>query len=77
MAEINPPQPIQVTCYSGCQYADRPISFTWQDTIYEVAAIEKEWLEPGGRHFLVRTKGAKRFEICYHEPEDSWSLLER
>jgi len=25
---------------------------------------------------LVRTEGEKRFEICYHEREDSWSLTE-
>lgn len=97
------PRQIQVTCYSGCSYADRPASFVWQGEKYEVKAIEKEWLEPGEKHFTVKTtsefscykdaspfqrhifnrnrlrkseKGEKRFEICYHEREDSWSLFE-
>jgi hypothetical protein len=70
-------QPIRVQCHSGCQYADRPTSFVWQDTGYEVKVIENEWLEPGERHFVVRTMGEKRFEICYHEREDSWSLREK
>jgi hypothetical protein len=77
MSSANSSQPVQVNCYSGCQFADRPASFTWRGTTYEVAAIEKEWLEPGERHFLVRTKGAKRFEICYHTQEDLWLLQER
>ena len=82
MANAGSPEPIQVTCYSGRKYADRPASFVWQNKQYEVKAIEREWLEPGERHFVVRTtsgkgeKGEKRFEICYHEQEDSWSLIE-
>jgi len=48
----------------------------WRDKKYEVKEVEREWLEPGERHFLVRTEGEKRFEICYHEREDSWSLTE-
>jgi len=58
----------------------------WQDKRYEVKEIEREWLEPGQKHFVVKTrcgesgreseKGEKRFEICYHEREDSWSLTE-
>ena len=76
---------IQIQCYSGRSYADRPASFVWQDRQYQVKDIEKEWLEPGKRHFLVRTRGGgqgeyekseKRFDICYDEREDSWSLTE-
>jgi len=77
--------PVYVTCYSGRSYADRPASFVWQDKQYEVKVIEREWLEPGEKHFVVVTtseksekneKDEKRFEICYHEREDSWSLRE-
>jgi len=79
MFEINANRPIQVTCYSGRSYADRPASFVWQDKQYEVNKIEKEWLEPRQKHFIVRAtgeKGEKRFDICYDEGEDSWSLRE-
>ena len=70
------PEPVKVTCYSGRSYADRPASFVWQGIKYEVKEVEREWLEPGERHFLVKTEDEKRFEICYHEREDSWSLIE-
>jgi len=76
---------IQVQSYSGRSYADRPASLVWQDEQYEVKDIEKEWIEPGQKHFVVVTtsaKGAKgekdekRFEICYDERGDSWWLRE-
>jgi hypothetical protein len=82
MFEIDAHRPIQVTCYSGRSYADRPASFVWQGKRYEVNEIEKEWLEPRQKHFIVRAtgekgeKGEKRFDICYDEREDSWSLRE-
>ena len=78
-------QPTQVTCYSGRSYANRPTSFVWEGVKYEVTDIEREWLEPGEKHFIVKTtsgkgekseKDEKRFQICYHEREDSWSLIE-
>ena len=77
MNEADRHQPVEVQCHSGCQYADRPGSFVWQGTRYGVKTVEKQWLEPGERHFLVRSMGEKRFHICYHEAEDRWSLIER
>jgi len=77
--------PTHVTCYSGRSYADRPASFVWQDKQYEVKEVEREWLEPGEKHFIVQATGEKneksekdekRFQICYHEREDWWSLRE-
>jgi len=66
----------KVSCYSGQTYAQRPRSFVWEGVEYEVAAIEKEWLEPGERHFQVRTKAHKLFQLCYNETQDRWSLTE-
>lgn len=75
-------QSIQVTCHSGRSYADRPTSFVWNHKRYEIIKIEREWLEPGEKHFIVRAMGTetphgeKRFEICYHTLEDTWQLKE-
>lgn len=82
VTESSWPESVQVQCYSGRTYAERPASFVWRDKRYEVKEVEKEWLEPGERHFIVKTTGEKgekdekRFQICYHEREDSWSLTE-
>ena len=65
-----------VKCYSGYTYAERPKSFLWQDTVYEIQEIEKEWREPGRKRFRVRTEDGKRFELCYDTQTDKWSVTE-
>ncbi len=74
--EMESDKPVQVTCYSGRVYADRPASFVWQDEKYEVKEVEKEWQEPGEKHFVVKTKDDRLFELCYHEGQDEWSIIE-
>ncbi len=76
MTEANSLGPIQVTCYSGRIYADRPASFVWQDKKYEVKELEREWQEPGEKHFLVKTEDDRHFKLCYHEGNDQWSIAE-
>jgi len=65
---------IEVKCYSGRTYADRPQSFLWKDKELKIASIEKEWLEPGKKCFRVVTEDEKRFELCYNEAQDNWWL---
>ncbi len=71
-----PEDSVKVDCYSGHTYAERPRSFLWQDMEYEVQEIEKSWQEPGERHFQVRTRDNKLFQLCYNEIEKRWSLIE-
>ena len=66
---------LEVNCYSGHTYAERPKSFTWQGVEYEVAEIEKAWQEPGKRCFQVSTRDNKLFNLCYNETKNQWSLL--
>jgi hypothetical protein len=65
---------VEVKCYSGRTYAERPQSFFWQDREFKVLDIEKEWLEPGNRFFRVVTEGEKVFELCYNVAQDEWRL---
>ena len=67
---------LKVNCYSGHIYAERPRSFEWEGNKYEVEEIEKAWQELGERHFQVRTRDNKLFQLCYNETEDQWSLTE-
>ena len=67
---------LEVNCYSGHTYAERPRSFLWESVEYEIEDIEKVWQEPGERHFKVRTRDNKLFQLCYNEMEDKWSLTE-
>ncbi|MFC2018420.1 hypothetical protein ACFLU4_00470 [Chloroflexota bacterium] len=65
---------LEVNCYSGHTYAERPLSFTWRGTTREVKEIEKEWLEPGEKHFRIRTRGNKSCQLCYNDGTEEWSL---
>ena len=67
---------LEVNCYSGHTYAERPNSFVWEGALHRVQEVEKEWQEPGKKHFRVRTNDNKRFELCYNESKDEWLLLE-
>ncbi len=67
---------LKVKCYSGYTYAERPESFQWQDVRYDIQKIEKEWFEPGEKHFQVCTCDNKKFQLCYNEKEKQWSLTE-
>jgi DNA-binding Lrp family transcriptional regulator len=67
---------VEVRCYSGHTYAVRPTSFVWQNAIYKVKAVEKEWREPGAKHFRVSTEDNKFFELCYNEQQDEWSVID-
>ena len=67
---------LKVNCYSGHTYAEEPRSFEWEGAEYEVVEVEKVWVGPGVRHFQVRTRDNKLFQLCYNEKEDRWSLIE-
>ena len=67
---------IKVNCYSGHTYAESPRSFEWEGMEYEVEEIEETWVEPGQRHFRLRTGDNKIFRLCYNEIEKQWSLVE-
>jgi len=67
---------LEVKCYSGHTYAERPRSFRWEGIEYDVEKIEKSWQEPGEKHFQVRTGDNKLFHLCYNERQRRWSLIE-
>ena len=67
---------IKVNCYSGHTYAEEPRSFLWEGIEYEVEEIEKSWQEPGQRHFQVRTRDNKLFQLCYNDMQRQWSVVE-
>ena len=65
---------LEVKCYSGYTYAQRPVSFNWQGVDYQVEEVERGWLEPGERWFLAKTMYNKSFQLCYNVAEGRWSI---
>lgn len=68
---------VQVACYSGRTYAERPTAFLWEGIEQKVRKIEREWQEPGEKHFRICTEGDRLFELCYYEDGDWWLATER
>jgi hypothetical protein len=66
---------LEIRCYSGRTYAERPVSFLWEGIEYEIQEVEKAWLEPGQRHFQVRAVNNQRFHLWYDETKAEWSLV--
>jgi hypothetical protein len=69
-------KPVQVVCYSGHTYAERPVSLIWEGLEHKVKQIEKEWQEPGARLFKVHTEDGRFFVLSYNERGDEWTALE-
>jgi hypothetical protein len=63
-----------VECYSGYEYAERPLALHLDGQRLEVTDIEAEWRAPQGHCFRLRTKNGQRFELFYDELFDNWKV---
>ncbi len=70
-------RPVRVTCYSGHTYAERPLSFVFDNKEHTVKEIEKEGQTPGARLFKVRTVEDRVFVLAYNEKYDEWAAFEK
>ena len=65
---------LEVECYSGYAFAERPTAFVWRGRRYQVERVLKRWRAPDGPGFQVVTADGGQFELIYHETQDEWSL---
>lgn len=71
-----------VKCYSGNEYAERPLSFLWEGAQMEVQTILARWRTPRGKLFRVRATvteptaavPAGTFDLIYDEVQDCWNI---
>ena len=61
-----------VECRSDSEYADRPLSLTWEGVRYEIAEIVARWRGPAERGFRVKTADGQAFDLTYRELPDEW-----
>jgi hypothetical protein len=67
---------VEVACYAGSRYPQRPQRVTWRGSEHEVLAVEREWQEPRRRCYLVRLEGDRFLRLAYHEHADRWTATE-
>ena len=63
-----------VECRSDSEYAERPLSLTWQGTRYEIAEIVSRWRGRGEQGFRVKTTNGQAFDLTYREVPDEWLI---
>jgi len=63
-----------VECRSDSEYAERPLSLTWQGQSYEIAEIVARWRGPSERGFRVKTADGLAFDLTYRELPDEWHI---
>jgi hypothetical protein len=68
-------QVVDVTCYSGETYAERPLNVLWQGNQLSVIKILREQLCPGYKSFDVILDNGWKVELQYHFGDDLWKAL--
>ncbi len=63
-----------VECYSGSEYAERPLAVTWQGLHMEIVEILERWRGPETKGFRVRTTAGTVFELTYLEISEQWHV---
>jgi len=61
-----------VECRSDSEYAERPLSLTWEGYRYEIAEIVARWRGPAEKGFRVKTVNGYAFDLTYREIPDEW-----
>jgi hypothetical protein len=75
-------QPVEVECYSGFRYGERPLSFKSGGRRFLVEEVEASWFEEGPesegrprkRFFRVRADDGCNYLLSWNESEDQWLL---
>jgi hypothetical protein len=63
-----------VECRSDSEYAERPLSLTWEGFHYEIAEIVARWRGPSEKGFRVKTANGQAFDLTYRELPDEWLI---
>ena len=65
---------VEVECYSGYAYPERPRAIIWRNERYVVRSLLRTWRAPEGPHFELTLEDGSRQELTYDEEEDKWWL---
>ncbi len=67
-------QEVEVECYSGSRYAERPLAISSPGGHWRVEHILNAWRTPSGIHFRLALDDGLIHHLHYDEEEDSWWL---
>ena len=64
---------LNVGCYAGHRYAERPEWVELDGERVDVVEIEKEWREEDRLGFVVKLRDRRRMLLYYEPNDDAWS----
>jgi hypothetical protein len=64
-----------VECYSGLEYAERPVAFVWQDERRSVCRICAQARTPEGNRFTVVDERGERFILSCDSHHQEWHVI--
>jgi hypothetical protein len=63
-----------VECYSGVEYAQRPVRFFWQGLWRTVGRICAERRIPAGKQFEILDGERGKFLLTYETARERWTI---
>ncbi len=65
---------IEVSCYSGFRYGERPISFKLLERTFKVIEILDQWYGEDHLYFKIKADDQRVYLLKYEQAKDQWSL---
>ncbi|MGQ9839373.1 MAG: UTP--glucose-1-phosphate uridylyltransferase [Anaerolineae bacterium] len=65
---------IQVRCYAGARYPERPVAFLWGGRWLNVAQVVRQARTPEGLRFDVVVEQGERYRLSWIERGDVWGV---
>lgn len=66
-------QVVDVECYSGASYAERPLVLFWRGERYPVSSVLSSQVTPGGKRFDVELENGWTVSLIYRSQIDQWT----
>ena len=63
---------VNVRCYAGTRYPERPVAFQWEGRWLDVTQVEWQVRTPEGLRFAVIAGQGERYRLSWVEREDVW-----
>jgi hypothetical protein len=65
---------IEVRCYSGCNYNERPVSFTIGEKTLAITELIDQWHGAGYTYYKLIADDGNTYCIKYNGSTDTWEL---